>query len=116
MVHGMLKLSARAHSRQAIEALELLGNLIRLSRLDRRMTAADLAERAGISRPLLRRIEHGDPGCSVGAVFEVAVIVGVPLFEAEPERVTLTIGETRKRLVLMPKAARRTGKPVDDDF
>ena len=28
-------------------------------------------------------IEQGDPGCSIGAVFEVAAIVGFRLFDAE---------------------------------
>jgi DNA-binding CsgD family transcriptional regulator len=38
-----------------------------------------VTDRAGISRGLLRRIETGDPGCTIGAVFEVATIVGVRL-------------------------------------
>ncbi|WP_132251714.1 helix-turn-helix transcriptional regulator [Methylobacterium segetis] len=112
----MSKPAERAHSRQAVEALELLGSLVKLARLERKMTAADLAERAGISRPLLRRIERGDPGCSIGAVFEAAVIVGVPLFEAEQGAATLHAGEIRQRLVLMPKSARRSRRPARDDF
>ena len=38
------------------------------------MTTADLASRAGISRAMLRRIGRGDPGRSIGVVFEVATI------------------------------------------
>ena len=45
------------------------------------MTAADLASRAGISLVLLRPIGRGDPGCSIGVVFEVATIGGLSLFD-----------------------------------
>ena len=45
------------------------------------MTAADLASRAGISRAMLRRIGRGDPGRSIGVVFEVATIGGLSLFD-----------------------------------
>ena len=45
------------------------------------MTEADLASRAGISLVLLRPIGRGDPGCSIGVVFEVATIGGLCLFD-----------------------------------
>ena len=45
------------------------------------MTAADLASRAGISRTMLRRIGRGNPGRSIGVVFEVATIGGLSLFD-----------------------------------
>ena len=38
------------------------------ARVERELTIAEVAERAGISRGLVHRIEHGDMGCSVGAV------------------------------------------------
>ena len=41
------------------------------------MTAADLASRAGISLVLLRPVGRGDPGRSIGVVFEVATIGGL---------------------------------------
>jgi hypothetical protein len=40
------------------------------------MTAGQLAERAGLSRGLIYRIEKGDLGCAIGAVFEAAAIAG----------------------------------------
>lgn len=60
-----------------MEGLALLGQLIRAGRIERKITAQELATRAGISRALLYRVEHGDPQCSIGAVFEAATIVGV---------------------------------------
>jgi transcriptional regulator with XRE-family HTH domain len=103
-------------SRQAAEALRLLGQLIKSARLERKMTGADLAQRAGISRVLLQRIERGTPSCSIGAVFEVAVILGVPLFEAEKSALTARLRQVEDRLALLPKTARPTTGKVDDDF
>lgn len=48
-------------------ALEELGDNIRLARLRRRVSAALLAERAGVSAPTLRSVERGEPTASMGA-------------------------------------------------
>ena len=111
-----MKLAARSNSKYAAEAMELLGARIRLERLARRMTAADLATRAGISRALLQRIERGDPGCSIGAVFEAASIVGVPLFAPDREGLRNQLAHTSETLALMPRAARPKTANVKDDF
>lgn len=99
------------------DALALLGQLIREGRIARRMTATEMCERAGVSRPLLYRIERGDPHCEIGAVFEVAAIAGVALFEAEPGRLAERRAEHAAKLALLPKAVRH-GPPdeVPDDF
>lgn len=112
----MLKPAAHPYSRYAAEALAYLGTLIRKSRIERKETAAQLAERAGISRGLLQRIERGDPGCSVGAVFEVAALSGIRLFDLDRETLTANNQIATHTLTLLPRAARPTGKPVKDDF
>jgi transcriptional regulator with XRE-family HTH domain len=112
----MVKPAERSTSRYAQEAIVLLGQLIRLGRIERRMTAQELAERAGISRALLHRIERGDPGCSIGAVFEAAAVAGVPLFESERGATTMRVRDADARLALMPKAVRRKARVVQDDF
>ena len=78
----MAKLPTRAYSHYSRDAVSLLGQLVRRARIERRITAAELAERAGLSRGLVQRIEKGDPGCAIGAVFEAAAVVGVRLFDA----------------------------------
>jgi transcriptional regulator with XRE-family HTH domain len=101
----------------AADAAVLLGQLLRRARIERKMSTLNVAERAGISRGLLRRIEAGDPGCTIGAVFEVAAIVGVKLFDAEQATMSHAIESNREVMTLLPKAirARRRGE-VKDDF
>jgi transcriptional regulator with XRE-family HTH domain len=113
----MPKLADRAASRYAKEAIALLGNSIRIARIERQLRMDETAERAGISRALLRRIENGDPGTSIGAVFEVAAIVGVPLFEAERSRLGTHLAHQSDKLTLLPGTVRtRRSKAVKDDF
>lgn len=112
----MAKPADRAYSRYTREALTLLGQMIRMGRIERKITAQELAERAGISRTLLQRIERGDPGCTIGAVFEAAGIAGVTLFTPERGGLTLDIAEAEARLTLLPKSARRAKLVINDDF
>jgi len=112
----MPKTTHRPLSRQSRAALTLMGQSIREARISRAMTAAELAERAGISRALVQRIEKGDPGCSIGAVFEVAVICGVPLFEPDLDALNREVWRRQEKLALMPKSVRRPKLAVLDDF
>ena len=113
----MPKAGAVAYSRYTQDAMLLLAGLIRESRLERRMTAQEVADRAGISRGLVQRIEKGDLKCQVGAVFEVALIVGVPLFGMDDEvDLKFQLNQTRAKLALMPKSIRQSNKQVQDDF
>jgi transcriptional regulator with XRE-family HTH domain len=112
----MSKVSARTYSRYSLEAITLLGSLIRAARKERKMTAQEIADRAGISRGLLQRIEKGDPKCELGATFEVATIVGVKLFDAEATTLTKHIRQTEDKLALLPKSVRKKAKVADDDF
>lgn len=112
----MPKPITRAYSRYCQDALGLLGQLIRVGRVERKLTAQELATRAGISRTLLQRIEKGDPGCAIGAVFEVAAIVGVPLFEADKADLARHRKHAEEKLALLPKSVRKPAKALKDDF
>lgn len=112
----MSKSSAYIYSRYSRDAVALLGGLIRSARKQRKITAQELAERAGISRGLLQRIEKGNMKCAIGAVFEVAIIVGVNLFEADKNTLRQYIHHTNEKLTLLPKSVRKTTKVADDDF
>ena len=112
----MPKSITRAYSRYTQTASTLLGGLIRAARKKRRMTAQDLAERAGISRGLLQRIENGNLKCEIGVAFEVAAIVGVKLFDADQSTLTQHLQRTETELELLPKSVRNRNKTVRDDF
>lgn len=107
---------AKPHSRYAKDAAVLLGQLIRKARIDRKMTAEELAGRAGLSRGLLRRIESGDLGCTLGAVFEAAAIAGVPLFNADERTLASTLAANSAMMVLLPKSVRTSHETPNDDF
>lgn len=111
----MPKPTERAYSTYSREALALLGQMIRLGRTERKISAEELAARAGISRTLLQRIESGNPGSAIGAVFEAAAIAGVKLFEAGPQSMTDQLAATQGKLALLPRA-RKARKAVKDDF
>lgn len=49
-------------------ALAELGENVRLARLRRGLSQTLVAERAGMSRPTLRALEHGEPTVSLGAL------------------------------------------------
>lgn len=112
----MVKPVSRPISQYSLDALALLGQLVREARLGKAMTTTDLASRAGISRALLQRIERGDPGCSIGAVFEVATLCGVSLFDQEQRQLTTYLALHREKMALLPKAVRVRSKGVKDDF
>ena len=71
---------------------------------------------SGISRDLLHRIEKGDPRCEIGVVFELAAILGVPLFQPELGALQASTREVQSRLALMPKAVHAPRAEVNDDF
>ncbi len=112
----MPKPQSRTLSRQTQEALAHLGHLVRAARITRKETVAQLAERMGVSRGLLQRIERGDPGCAVGAVFEAASLVGIRLFGLDPAQLSANVAQSARELTLLPRAARRARREVKDDF
>ena len=112
----MPKSVPRTYSRYTEEALKLMAGLIRTARLERKLSAQAVAERTGISRSMLQRIEKADMKCEIGAVFEVATIVGVRLFGHEGSSLSKHIKQTQDKLALLPQKGRKTIKVVDDDF
>ena len=115
-IKPMPKSITRTYSRYSRDAASLLGGLIRAARKERKLTAQELADRAGISRGLLQRIEKGDLKCEIGAIFEVATIVGVKLFDADETTLTKHIRQTDDKLALLPKSVRKKSKVVHDEF
>ena len=106
----------RTYSRYGREAITVLGQLIRINRIERKLAVQELAERVGISRDMMQRIERGDARCGIGLVFEAAAVVGVPLFDEDPSKLSFRMEEHDEKLRLLPKAIRKSQTAVKDDF
>ncbi len=104
------------YSRYSADAVQLMSGLIKVARKERKLTTQNLADRAGISRGLVQRIEKGDMKCSIGAVFEVAAILGIKLFDADQTSLSKNIRQNEDVLALMPKSIRKKTRVVNDDF
>jgi transcriptional regulator with XRE-family HTH domain len=107
----------RPHSYSAptVDALRVLGLEISRARRERRWTATELADRAGIGAVTLRKVERGDPTVAIGTVFEVAVLLGVPLFGVDPTELPTLAQRGQERLAVVPARVRST-RTVHDDF
>lgn len=112
----MSRPAERVYSRYTTEALTLFGRLIRISRRRRRMSAQELARRAGISRGLLQRIEKGDPRCEIGVAFELAALLELPLFHADREQLQSRNRLADEMIALLPQPRAGKLQEVDDDF
>ena len=96
-------------------ALARLGARIATARLRRRMTQAEVAQKAGITRPTLAAVEQGRPGTGIGAYAAVLWALGLDRDLADvaaPERDAEGIALESARL---PERARRPAT-LDDDF
>ena len=57
--------------------LQTVGENLKLARKRRRLTSAQVAERAGINRSTLYYIEKGDAKVGIGAYFNVLAVLGL---------------------------------------
>lgn len=105
----------RSYSRYGVNAAILLGKQIRLGRKQRKWTESELAERAGVSRATIQKIEKGDMTCAMGLVFETAALVGVQLFD-DDTNIAKQIDRTDDKIALLPKTIHKISKGVDDAF
>jgi len=62
---------------QLEKLLVQLGENLKLSRLRRKLTTAQVAERAGITRTTLWQVEKGAPHVSMGAYAQVLFVLGM---------------------------------------
>lgn len=100
-------------------ALTALGSQIAIARRELGWTAAELAERLGVTPNLVSRIENGAGSTGVGTVLEAAVLCGIPLFETNPQdvRAMAAVSERQRlRLALLPSRTRARSVNVSNDF
>lgn len=103
-----------AYAPRTTRTVELLGMEIARARRSRRITQAELAERAGVSQNTLIAIEHGSTTAAIGTVFEVALLVGLELL-ADADDLDTAWNRTREAITLLPGRVRRRAE-LDDDF
>ncbi|MFT3760429.1 helix-turn-helix domain-containing protein [Thauera sp.] len=57
--------------------LSELGERLRLARKRRKLSNAVVAQRAGVSRTTVYKVEAGDPGATLGAYIRVLAVLGL---------------------------------------
>ena len=80
------------------------------------MAARDLAERVGMSRATLQRIEKGDLKVEAGLYFEAAAVLGLQLFSRDEAEIATLRRGVEDKLTLLPQAPRQPRREIDDDF
>jgi transcriptional regulator with XRE-family HTH domain len=103
------------YSRYTRSVLELLGEQIKLARIRRGWSEKALAERAGVDRGTVRNVEAGNPRVAIGTSFEIASLVGVPLFSEDQSTLSRELSRSREMLALLPKKV-QPKRSIDDDF
>lgn len=99
-----------------LDAVTALGAQIGAARRELGWTAAELAGRLGVHPQLIGTIERGAPSTAIGTVLEAAVLVGVPLFGADPAELHRVAESERTRLALLPQRVRPTSVEISNDF
>ena len=113
---GVNMTKQRTYSKYAREAVQLLGKQIKLARKQRKWSEQNLANRAGISRATLQKIENGEMTCVIGLAFEAAALVGLNLFEQDRIPLSISIESANDKIALLPRRIKSVTRDVDDDF
>jgi transcriptional regulator with XRE-family HTH domain len=100
------------------EFLKEFGERIRLARHRRRLQAKQVAERAGMTEVILRRVERGMPGVTIGAylaVLQVLQLQGDIEKWAMDDPVGRHLQDTETFGGMRPRKSRRVPKAEPDD-
>jgi len=101
----------------ARDAITVLGQRVKIARIQRGWTIADVSTRSLTSAPTIRNIEAGATGTAIGTAFHVAFLLGVPLFGIED---AAELARLRRQgedtLALLPARVRPSRDDIDDNF
>jgi transcriptional regulator with XRE-family HTH domain len=106
----------RAWAPQTLDAARVLGGQIAAARRARGWTAAELAQRVGVSTQTISRVERGAPTVALGIAFEAATLLRIDLFGVDGTELAALSRRTHDTLALLPARVRERKQPVRDDF
>lgn len=100
---------------QAAERVVQLGQRIRVARIRRGWSVADLASKAGVNRNTLTALELGKPGTAVGVCFTVLWALGL---DKSMETVADPDADLHGKALEASRRPTRAGKPrkASDDY
>jgi transcriptional regulator with XRE-family HTH domain len=106
---------------KATRYLKKLGETINLARRNKEWRQSDLAERVGVTRQTIARIEQGDIGVAMGCYISVAWMLKIPIFLSDEENefadnailnsIISHLHEQTKKRIRTPQ-----DKLIDDNF
>jgi len=108
-------MATRTYSPTTLSALQVFSQLIQVRRKERGLTQQALAERAGVSRSFVQRVESADARCEIGVVFEMAQLLGIQLFHS-PDSQSALRASLQDKLTLLPAHVRVPKQEVSNDF
>ena len=97
-------------------ALTHFAVLLRVGRKQRNLTLDEVADRLGVSTPTVRKMLDGSPSVAVGTYFEAAHLLGVALFDPDPNRFATIASRTAEVESLLPQRIRPQNEVIDDNF
>lgn len=69
-------MAMKINSLNAQRALKRLGDNLKVARLKRRISLQDFADRIGVSKRTISRLEKGDDGVSIGTLAMACLVLG----------------------------------------
>ena len=108
--------TSRIYSNHTLQALNVFASQIKLARKNHGWSEEELAERAGTSRSTLRGVEQGTPSTEIGLYFEIAALLGIPLFDEDSKNLKTIQKNLDMELALLPKRIDKESKVVFDEF
>ncbi len=98
----------------ARDAALLMGANVRMARINRHWTVAELAAHAGCSRHTIAAIEHGKAAVAFGHVLNVCATLGISLFVPDPAELARLTRAQQQVVRLMPNRVMPREVPSDD--
>ncbi len=97
------------------QIINYLGSLIEIARKERKMSESTLAERVGVTRSTIHRIQNGNGSVAIQTYIEAAIVLGIPLLGGDKENITNMASLLSYMNTLLPERIRGV-TVVDDDF